>query len=443
MSLARKAAILICAVFPLWAAPPLTTIKDTIYKADGTMFNGTAVVSWMPFDADDTSKIGLQSLTVKIINGAIRVQLVPNSDSTPVNSYTVQYQSDGKQQFTETWSVPPSTSTLRIKDVRVTPTNSSGGGPSGGGVVQPPSQTPINESSVIGLLTDLSLRPVRGATFTTGTAAIIDDTGAVGSVQGNLSDCVRVDGTSGACYDSTLAPAFVDYETPGGAINGSNASFTLANTPSPATSLSLYRNGLVQQAGLDYNIQSDGSILFVPVSVPQTGDVLMASYRTAPTSSTSEVVSHQVVQAPAMQILCSGSGAGTTNVNDTLLGSCTIPANTLAAGDRVEVRFGFSHQGTANGYNFQVHWGRTALVRRTASARDRVVTGHGDASIGTGEIALDMQTWGTALPLTSVVASSSDPLNADITVNFQGAMAAAGADSVTLENFTVLRYPAH
>jgi hypothetical protein len=73
MSLARKAAILICAVFPLWAAPPLTTIKDTIYKADGTMFNGTAVISWMPFDADDTSKIGLQSLTVQIINGAIRV----------------------------------------------------------------------------------------------------------------------------------------------------------------------------------------------------------------------------------------------------------------------------------------------------------------------------------------------------------------------------------
>lgn len=53
MYLARKAAILFCAAFPLWAAPPLTTIRDTIYKADGTRFTGTAVISWMPFDADD------------------------------------------------------------------------------------------------------------------------------------------------------------------------------------------------------------------------------------------------------------------------------------------------------------------------------------------------------------------------------------------------------
>src|ERR1039457_3337404 len=119
MSLARKAAIIVCAAFPLLAAPRLTTIQDTIYKADGTMFNGTAVVSWIPFDASDNSKIGLQSLTIQIINGAIRVQLVPNSDATPTNDYMVQYSSDGKQQFVETWSVPPSTATLRIKDVSV------------------------------------------------------------------------------------------------------------------------------------------------------------------------------------------------------------------------------------------------------------------------------------------------------------------------------------
>ena len=83
MSLARRVAILICAACPLFAAPPLTTIQDTIYKADGTKFNGTAVISWLPFDASDSSKIGLQSLTVSIVNGNFRVQLVPNSHVTP------------------------------------------------------------------------------------------------------------------------------------------------------------------------------------------------------------------------------------------------------------------------------------------------------------------------------------------------------------------------
>ena len=60
MSLARKAAIfLICAALSLQAAPKLTTIQDSIYKADGTRFNGTAIISWTPFDASDSSKIGL------------------------------------------------------------------------------------------------------------------------------------------------------------------------------------------------------------------------------------------------------------------------------------------------------------------------------------------------------------------------------------------------
>jgi len=157
MALARLAAILICAAFPLFAAPKLTTIQDTIYKADGTRFNGNAVISWVPFDTSDNSKIGLQSITVQITNGAFRVQLVPNADATPANYYTVRYSSDGKQQFTESWSVPSSNTPLRIKDVRIAADSSSTGG-TGGGVVQPPSQMPISESSVTGLPSE---KPVR------------------------------------------------------------------------------------------------------------------------------------------------------------------------------------------------------------------------------------------------------------------------------------------
>lgn len=443
MSLARKAAIIFCAALPLLAAPTLTTIQDTIYKADGSKFTGLAVISWMPFDADDSSKIGLQSLTVKITNGAIRVQLVPNSDANPVNNYTVQYSSDGSQSFSELWSVPPSTTTLRIKDVRV----ASSSGP-GGGIIQPPSGTPIPESNVTGLLTDLSLRPVKGVTYTTGRTAMVDDSGAIDSVEGNLSDCVHVDGSSGACIDTTYLPVFVDFETPGGVVDGSNATFTLANPPTPATSLSLYRNGLMLQAGLDYNIQADGSILFVAAAVPQPGDVLVASYRTG--TSSSNVVSAataQNVEIPIkMQVLCSGSGATTSSLTAVALGSCTIPAGTLAMGDRVEVRFNYSYhsslQGTAGGFNFRVAWGTATMVQRTASAQDAIVTGHGDATFGLAGTTLDMQSWGTVLPLSSLVEPASDALSNAIVVDFNAGLNATGTDTVSLQNYTILRYPA-
>jgi len=74
--------------------------------------------------------------------------------------------------------------------------------------------------------------------------------------------------------------AFADAETPGGAINSINSTYTLVQAPSPAASLALYLNGLRLEAGIDYTLSGNG-ITFVTV-VPQTGDVLQAYYRTAP-----------------------------------------------------------------------------------------------------------------------------------------------------------------
>ncbi len=71
---------------------------------------------------------------------------------------------------------------------------------------------------------------------------------------------------------------FVDGEVPGGAIDGSNAAFSLAFLPSPTTSLSLYRNGILMKVTLDYNLSSS-TITFVDGAIPQVGDTLLASYR--------------------------------------------------------------------------------------------------------------------------------------------------------------------
>ena len=73
-------------------------------------------------------------------------------------------------------------------------------------------------------------------------------------------------------------PSFADQETPGGAINGSNANFTLVFTPNPAPSLELFLNGELQTQGVDYTI-SGNVVTFISQATPQTADVVKAWYR--------------------------------------------------------------------------------------------------------------------------------------------------------------------
>lgn len=74
------------------------------------------------------------------------------------------------------------------------------------------------------------------------------------------------------------AAVFIDGETPGGAVNGVNAVFSLIGAPNPQSSLAVYRNGVRQKLGLDYTLAAD-AITFLPGSIPQTMDTLLVDYR--------------------------------------------------------------------------------------------------------------------------------------------------------------------
>lgn len=257
------------------AAPPLTTIADVLYTADGSRFNGVAFIEWKSFQAADFSSIATNRVTVTILDGAIRVRLVPTTNASAGAYYSVRYTSDGRIQFDETWAIPPSAAPLKLMDVRV-PTGSGDGQ-----VLSPAELGEIQESDVVGLVDDLAARPSMGPGYAPSRAAYITETGALEAVSGSLSDCVRVDGTAGPCGVATVpAPDFVDGETPAGTMNGLNAVFTLASTPSPASSLQLYRNGLLQKLGLDYTL-AGSTITFATRSVPGVEDVLLSSYRLA------------------------------------------------------------------------------------------------------------------------------------------------------------------
>lgn len=281
----------------VFAAPALTTVQDTLYKADGTRFNGVAYIEWNSFQASDASAVATSSVVVPIVDGVIRVRLVPTSNASAGAHYSVRYHSDGKVQFTETWNVIPSLTPVTLAAVRV-----ANGTSTGGSTAPPPT---LSVPDVTGLAEELAARPVKGFAYSTDRIVKSGPTGALETVQGNLSDCIRVDGSTGPCGSSSGSgggPGFADQETPTGAANGSNTVFTLAQAPSPASSLQVYRNGILQRATVDYTL--DGATLtFGSLSVPQTGDLLTATYRLANSSSPSGLAGGALTGSfPAPQI---------------------------------------------------------------------------------------------------------------------------------------------
>ncbi len=255
----------------LQATPTLSTIADTLFTADGSRFSGVVNISWPSFEAADTSNVAADTMQLEIMNGNLYVQLVPTANAISPAIYTVVYTSQDGVQYTEAWGVPPSIVSLRVSDVRVMPGAVTGSAPA--------ASTSILISAITGLQNALNIRPTSGTAFTLSRAAIIDATGSIDGAVGNLSDCLHVDGSSGACGSgSSTSGSFIDGEIPGGTIDGSNTAFTLANTPSPTTSVALFRNGLLLQQGTDYTV-SNSSLTFLTGAVPQPGDVLAASYR--------------------------------------------------------------------------------------------------------------------------------------------------------------------
>jgi len=415
------AALSIC---PVLAGPPLTTIQDVLYKADGTRFNGTLSISWTSFQAVDNTSVVTQSTTVKVLNGNLRVELVPNTTSTPATTYTVTYNSDGFAQFQESWSVPSSLTPLHVRDVRTAPASSGGSDTTDAGA------TSIPESSVVGLVADLGARPLVAPGFAAGHVAMINSSGQVDSVVGNPADCVYVNGSSGPCGSGGSAYNFVDGDSPVGVVDGSNTTFTLNGVPNPATSVALYRNGVLQKAGFDYTL-SGGGIQFVAASTPQPTDVLLASYRTAASNGSSW---------PAPQVLCSGTGTTASLASLTPLAACVIPAGLLTPGDELAVHFDYTHAGSAGAAAISIQWGGTTVLNVSAVAAETMLTGRLDAAILTTGAQVGSQSWGAVTSLASGVVSAPDSYSAGLTLMFLGSVA-SGADAIALQHYSIVRVP--
>jgi hypothetical protein len=271
---------------------------------------------------------------------------------------------------------------------------------------------------------------------------MINSTGQIDAVQGNLADCVRVDGSAGPCGSVVdPSPGFVDHEVPTGLVNSSNATFTLTAAPVPASSLMLYRNGLLMRSGLDFNL-SGSTITFTVASVPQTGDGLLASYRTAPAGEGGGGAGP--LTAANIEILCSGSGQSTSATSFATLGTCVIPSGKLQPGDRVELRFAFGHNGSTVPVQVNVLWNGLTVLNRGLLAVESTLVGTADWAIASPNAAEWVtESRGSIEPNLVASGALTGSTSAAITLTMQGLLGISSpSETVRLRHFTVTRYAA-
>lgn len=95
--------------------------------------------------------------------------------------------------------------------------------------------------------------------------------------QGQVTISATGAGGSDRSQSTSLITELVLNEAPVGAIDGTNATFTLAHAPTSASSVMLWLNGqlLTQGAGNDFTVTSQTLTMSFP---PQSGDILLTMY---------------------------------------------------------------------------------------------------------------------------------------------------------------------
>jgi hypothetical protein len=264
-----------------WAQSSLTQISDTVSNPDGSPFNGTVVITWTGSGTSTGNAPAPYSTSAKIYNGVLSVSLVPSVTASSSAFYLATFNSkDGRLSWVETWQVGVSSAPLTLSQVRSNVTSSTGSSGS----------STISMGQVTGLSSYLNALSNSVNTMTAAISGYNSTVSGLSSSVANLTNIVN--GLASTPSTSSSTPAFFDGEIPQGLINGSNTVFQLANAPNPVSSLSLFRNGVLQKAGSDFSL-SGATITFMTASVPRSGDLVQASYRTG-TSGQSSFVDNQI-----------------------------------------------------------------------------------------------------------------------------------------------------
>ena len=249
-----------------FAQSTVSQIQDTVYNSNGTLFNGSVLITWTGSGNPTGNAPAPYNTSAKIYNGVFAVLLVPSTTQTPPSFYQAVFNSsDGLVTWTEMWQVPPSGTPLTLSQVRVSSASTGSGGTTA---------PQISMSQVTGLTADISALNGSLVYVTSNVNEVSATVSSMESQLATLTATVNAPTPTGTNYAS------VDNESPAGTIDGTNATFTLSGAPSPTNSLLIYRNGTLQTQGIDYTL-SGSTVAFAPTSTPLPGDILESFYRIA------------------------------------------------------------------------------------------------------------------------------------------------------------------
>jgi hypothetical protein len=134
------------------SGPPLTTVNDTIYRADGTPAQGTLIITWPAFITSGGAAVAAGRTNVTLgAQGGLSVALASNAGSNPAGVYyVVVYQLSDNTVKTEFWSVP-TISPANLTTVRTTPGSGIAAQPVSMQYVNTALATKATDSSVVHL----------------------------------------------------------------------------------------------------------------------------------------------------------------------------------------------------------------------------------------------------------------------------------------------------
>ena len=197
------------------SGPALTSVVDTVYRADGSAAQGVLVITWPAFVTAAGTAVAAGALNVTLgTNGALNVALASNAGANPPGVYyTVVYQLGPGEVRTEYWVVPTS-SPADLAEVRTTP---------GAGTAAPAASEQYVNTALAGKANDNAVVHLAGTETVTGAKVF--------SVPPNVPTPVGTsDVTNKAYVDASIATVGAGNYLPtaGGAMTGP---LTLSGNP--------------------------------------------------------------------------------------------------------------------------------------------------------------------------------------------------------------------
>ena len=147
------------------------------------------------------------------------------------------------------------------------------------------------------------------------------------------------------------------------------------------------------------------------------------------------------------QVLCSVGGGQTSSTTATSIGTCSIPGFFFDSGDRIEIALNLEHAGSASAFTVDIFVGAASVFSRSFAATDTLAFVRSSGGYYPTGSAFGTYSFGTAGGSAgSAFAGLSGnvslvPTTAAV-ISFRARLNTASADTVTLRNFSVIRYPA-